>query len=105
MKYNVVYFCPFNDSLLACNQVKCKPNSLFILIIKSFRFLPCISTNVSSAYKMVNKNSDILYRSFIKIINISGPNIEPCGTPHLTDLMTDCVPSNVTNCNRSVRQL
>ena len=30
------------------------------------------------------------------MINRSGPHIEPCGTPHLTDLISDCVPSNVT---------
>ena len=27
------------------------------------------------------------------MINRSGPNIEPRGTPHLTDLTSDCVPS------------
>ena len=37
------------------------------------------------------------------MINRSGPNIEPCGTPHLTDLTSDCVSSKVTHCSRSVR--
>ena len=37
------------------------------------------------------------------MINRSGPNIEPCGTPHFTDLTSDCVPSKVTNYSRSVR--
>ena len=37
------------------------------------------------------------------MLNRSGPNIELCGTPHFTDLTSDCVPSKVTNCNRPLR--
>ena len=58
MKYDIVCFCPFNDSLLACNQVKSKFNSLFVRVTKYYRCLPFISTHVSSAYKIVNKNHD-----------------------------------------------
>ena len=35
------------------------------------------------------------------MINRSGPNIEPCGTPHFTDLTSDCVPSKQTVVDRS----
>ena len=55
MKYDIVCLCPFNDSLLACNQVKSKFYYLFMRTIKSSRCFPFNNTHVSSAYKIVIK--------------------------------------------------
>ena len=51
-----------------------------------FKSLLTIFSNVSksSAHRIAFKLSDMLHKSFIKSINSSGPNINPCGIPYLT---------------------
>ena len=45
----------------ACNHVKSNYNSLFIWIIKSSKCLPFRNAHVSSVYKIVIKNAEVIY--------------------------------------------
>ena len=42
---------------------------------------------------MANIKSEMLQISFMEIIKKRGPKIEPCGTPHSIDLVSDFTPS------------
>ena len=55
-------------------------------------FLPVMKALVSSAYIIGNTDLDILAKSFIYKINKSGPNMDPCGTPHRSKFVSDNVP-------------
>ena len=53
---------------------------------------------VSSANKTKAKTVDEMTMSLIYIKNSNGPNIEPCGTPHLIFKREDSTLSIDTNC-------
>ena len=40
---------------------------------------------------------------FMKMLNNSGPKIDPCGTPEVTATGSDIVPSRTTLCSLLVR--
>ena len=52
----------------------------------------------SSAKRMNDNVSDEFGRSFMYIIKRSGPNKDPCGTPHARFLRLESCPFMITNC-------
>ncbi len=58
---------------------------------------------VSSASSFENTSSVTVARSLIYIKNSSGPQIEPCGTPHVTFSMIDLALLNDIYCLLYVR--
>ena len=40
---------------------------------------------------------------FIKMLKISGPRMEPCGTPEVTGVRVETLPSRATRWDRDVR--
>ena len=73
----------FKDNLLHLNQDETFVSSALRVLINSFRFVWDNTIFVSSANKTKAKTVDELTMSLIYIKNSNGPNIEPCGTPHL----------------------
>ena len=67
-------------------------NSLLRVVIISCILLPSISNVVSSANNIGNSLFVTFGRSLIYIINNKGPNMDPCGTPHVTYSFRDSVP-------------
>ena len=57
--------------------------ALLTLSHNMFKLLPEANRLVSSANKEKLNRLEIKGKSLIYIINRSGPNIEPCGTPQL----------------------
>ena len=59
-----------------------------------------LKRRMSSAYKMIlafldSESSDI---GSIKMLNRSGPRIEPCGTPEVTGTGLEAIPFRTTHC-------
>ena len=88
----------FNDSLLHLNQDEIFVISELRVLVNSFRFVWEDTIVVSSANKIKPKIGDELTMSLIYIRNSNGPNIEPCGTPHLTFKREDSSLYIDTNC-------
>ena len=70
----MLYFLPGKNSLLVWNQTFC--NSSFISLISCQNLCEPSSAN-STGFKTVETIS------FIYNIKSNGPNIDPCGTPHI----------------------
>ena len=73
----------FKDNLFICSQSTTLIISSFIILIRSSGFFPDKNIFESSAKSKANNLLDTLHKSFIYKRKSSGPNIEPCGTPHV----------------------
>ena len=72
-------------NLFALNQSHIFKNSGINSCLISRSFLISFDKKVSSAYKEIFDVLVVLGKSFKYRINRKGPNIEPCGTPHVTN--------------------
>ena len=85
-------FLIFRDSLFAFNHKEISFNSSFnVFIIKSLS-LPLMNRLLSSANSIGNVFLHTVAWSFIYMRNKSGPNIDPCGTPHFMTWFWDFIP-------------
>ena len=80
------------------NKVAILLRSLFSLSSITLQFLSAVKITVSSAYNKIEQCFSCKSISFIKSINNNGPSIDPCGTPHTTDFLSEEEFSIDTNC-------
>ena len=93
-------FVMFRDNLFIQSQSYNFLSSVFIFFSKSFKLSDSI---VSSAKRKKLSFLEMLGRSLIYIRNNRGSSTEPCGTPHVTYLVSEFTPLIKTNCFLSVR--
>ena len=93
----------FKDSLFICSQSTNLTISSFIILIRSSGFFPDKNIFESSAKSKVKYLLDTLHKSLIYKRISSGPNIEPCGTPHVMISLLDWALLYSTYCALSER--
>ena len=79
----------FRDNLFALTHAYTFIISTLIISTNRSRLSHVQNKFVSSANKIGINNSDTDGKSLIKIKNKSGPNTDPCGTPHWIFLLSD----------------
>ena len=85
-----------------CSQSSNEVRS-FCRMARSKSLLIGRSIAVSSAKSLVLE-ATVFGRSFMYVRNKQGPSTEPCGTPDLTLMWSDWLPSTTTACFRSCKK-
>ena len=88
----------FNVNLLTFSHSAISASSELIFCSIFFKLFPFRNKLESSANNIGMVYLQTLARSFMYIKNNRGPNIEPCGAPHLINCVFYLTPLFVTNC-------
>src|ERR1043165_1836489 len=91
-------FTRFSDNLLALNHSPTNFSSILIVFTSTSIDLFDMNTLVSSANMIKWRSDEAFEISFTYIKNSRGPNIEPCGTPHVMSEICEICPLYGTHC-------
>ena len=83
------------DSVLSSNHPRIAFSSMLSVLCMSVGFLPLTSRVESSAYRKISQFTLVII-SLTYILKSIGPNMEPCGTPHVMFPAVDALPFTLT---------
>ena len=93
----------YMDSLFSYNHPLIAFSSMLCVFCMSVGFLPLTSRIESSAVYRKISQLILVIISLTYILKSIGPNMEPCGTPHVMFRAVDALPFTLTTCFLPVR--